>query len=51
MIKYALICECDAEFEGWFPDSASFDKQKKQAKFNARCVIAQMLLKLLWHQI
>ena len=29
MIKYALICECDAEFEGWFPDSASFDKQKK----------------------
>ena len=29
MIKYALICECDAEFEGWFPDRASFDKQKK----------------------
>ena len=29
MIKYALICECDAEFEGWFPDSKSFDKQKK----------------------
>ena len=29
MIKYALICECDAEFEGWFPDSASYDKQKK----------------------
>lgn len=28
MIKYALICECDAEFEGWFPDSTSFDKQK-----------------------
>ena len=29
MIKYSLICECDAEFEGWFPDSDSFDKQKK----------------------
>ena len=29
MIKYALICECDAEFEGWFPSSESFDKQKK----------------------
>ena len=29
MIKYALICECDAEFDGWFPDSASYDKQKK----------------------
>jgi|TARA_A100001388_G_scaffold161335_1_gene120349 hypothetical protein len=29
MIKYALICECDKEFEGWFPDSKSFDKQKK----------------------
>ena len=29
MIKYALICECDTEFEGWFPNSESFDKQKK----------------------
>ncbi len=29
MIKYALICECDTEFEGWFPSSESFDKQKK----------------------
>ena len=28
MIKYALICECDLEFEGWFPDSKSFEKQK-----------------------
>ena len=30
MIKYQLICcDCDAEFEGWFPDSKSFDLQKK----------------------
>ena len=29
MIKFSLICECDAEFEGWFPDSQSFEKQKK----------------------
>jgi hypothetical protein len=29
MIKYALICECDREFEGWFPNSKSFDQQKK----------------------
>lgn len=30
MIKYALICEADHEFESWFPDSASFDKQVKR---------------------
>ena len=29
MIKYALICECDREFEGWFPNSKGFDQQKK----------------------
>ena len=30
MIKYQLICAtCDAEFEGWFPDIANYDKQKK----------------------
>ena len=30
MIKYALICEADHEFESWFPDSASYDKQAKR---------------------
>jgi hypothetical protein len=30
MIKYALICEADHEFESWFPDSASYDKQVKR---------------------
>lgn len=30
MIKYKLVCcDCDAEFEGWFPSISSFDKQKK----------------------
>ncbi|WP_436639497.1 DUF1178 family protein [Microbaculum sp. FT89] len=29
MIRYSLICEQDHEFEGWFKDSASFDKQVK----------------------
>ena len=29
MIKYTLRCECEAEFEGWFPDSKAFTKQKK----------------------
>ncbi len=29
MIRYALVCEHDHEFEGWFKDSASFDKQVK----------------------
>ena len=27
MIKYALICEQDHEFEGWFPSAAGFDRQ------------------------
>ena len=27
MIKYSLICEFDHSFEGWFSDSASFEKQ------------------------
>lgn len=30
MIKYALICDADHEFESWFPDSASYDKQVKR---------------------
>ena len=30
MIKYALICEADHEFESWFPDSDSYDKQVKR---------------------
>ena len=32
MIRYALICsDCDAEFEAWFSNSASFDDQKKRS--------------------
>jgi hypothetical protein len=30
MIKYALICDSDHEFDSWFRDSASFDKQAKR---------------------
>ncbi len=30
MIKYALVCEKDHEFESWFPNSDSFDKQVKR---------------------
>ncbi|MCT8971480.1 DUF1178 family protein [Microbaculum marinisediminis] len=29
MIRYSLTCEQDHAFEGWFKDSASFDKQVK----------------------
>lgn len=30
MIKYALIChDCEAEFEGWFANSARYDEQKE----------------------
>jgi hypothetical protein len=31
MIRYALICNEEHEFEGWFRDSADFDKQAKAA--------------------
>lgn len=31
MIRYALICsDCDAEFEAWFQNSASYDDQAKR---------------------
>jgi hypothetical protein len=29
MIRYALVCDNEHDFEGWFKDSASFDKQVK----------------------
>ncbi len=29
MIKYALICECDYEFESWFRSSDTYDEQVK----------------------
>ena len=30
MIKYDLKCENDHLFEGWFPNSADFEKQEKE---------------------
>ena len=32
MIKYRLICDLDHEFDGWFPDSKEFTKQKKKGQ-------------------
>ena len=29
MIKYRLICDSEHEFDGWFPSSVAFSKQKK----------------------
>lgn len=30
MIKYALICDSDHEFEAWFGSSSDYDKQNKR---------------------
>lgn len=30
MIKYALVCEAEHEFESWFPSGESFDEQAKR---------------------
>lgn len=30
MIRYALVCNQDHEFEGWFGSSADYDKQSEQ---------------------
>jgi hypothetical protein len=30
MIRYDLICDKGHEFEGWFSDSAAYDKQRKR---------------------
>ena len=33
MIKYALRCnDCDQHFEGWFADSAAYDKQARKGE-------------------
>lgn len=37
MIKYALICENEDEFEGWFDSSAAYDEQ--EAKGLVSCPI------------
>ena len=34
MIKYQLRCRCGHEFEGWFPDSKQYIKQKNRAMIN-----------------
>ena len=34
MIKYKLRCRCSHEFEGWFPDSEQYLKQKNKAMIN-----------------
>ena len=34
MIRYALVCERGHEFESWFQDSASYDKQAKRGLVN-----------------
>jgi len=31
MIRYALTCECGHAFDGWFANSAAYDKQAKRA--------------------
>ena len=30
MIKYRLRCRCEYEFEGWFPDSKEYKRQKNK---------------------
>ena len=30
MIKYQLRCRCNHEFEGWFPDSKEYKRQKNK---------------------
>lgn len=30
MIKYQLLCDNEHEFDGWFPSSDEFDRQKKK---------------------
>ena len=34
MIKYKLRCRCEHEFEGWFPDSKEYTRQKNKGMIN-----------------
>ena len=31
-IKFSLICECSAKFEGWFPGNKEYEQQVKTGK-------------------
>ena len=39
MIRYALICHHDHEFEGWFSNSADFDTQQKAGLFTGAALL------------
>ena len=32
MIKFSLICECSAKFEGWFPSNEDYENQLAQGQ-------------------
>ena len=34
MIKYQMRCRCEHEFEGWFPDSKEYKRQKNKGMIN-----------------
>ena len=34
MIKYKLRCRCNHEFEGWFPNSKEYTRQKNKGMIN-----------------
>ena len=34
MIKYQLRCRCNCEFEGWFPSSKEYTRQKNKGLIN-----------------
>ena len=34
MIKYQLRCKCEHEFEGWFPSSKEYTRQKNKGMIN-----------------
>jgi hypothetical protein len=34
MIKYQLRCRCTHEFEGWFPDSKEYKRQRNKGMIN-----------------
>ena len=31
-IKFSLICECSAKFEGWFPSNEDYENQLAQGQ-------------------
>ena len=44
-IKFSLICECTAKFEGWFPTNEDYDKQLASGQTLCLLILKRKVIK------